>query len=326
MEDIKRRSEEIDKEIQKLYKERMKLSNMTMELADLGDVKSIVETALKNTPEVFPDCALVACQGVPGSYSQAAAKQLFNHPDINFYKNFEDVFLAIERGECEYGVLPIENSTAGSVNKIYDLLIYHRCYIVRSTRLKINHNLMAHAGSKRNKIQRIYSHEQALNQCEGYLKGFDDVEVLTCSNTAKAAKIAAEDETGTTAAICSSSCAEIYDLDILDRAIQDNNNNYTKFICISKTPQIFPGADITSIMAKISHKPGSLFEVMKIFAEKGYNLTKLESRPVPDTAFEFMFYFDFDAPIVHEGFVDAIMEMSLHCEDLEYLGSYTERI
>lgn len=322
--EINERRKELDEQIAKLYKEKMLLNE---KIADENmEFRSFLESALHNAPLHWPECASVACQGIEGSNSQQAAETIFRYPDTMFFKNFEGVFSAIEAGLCEYGVLPIENSTAGSVNKIYDLMVDHKFYIVRSTRLNIQHNLMVKPGTKAEAVTEIHSHEQALAQCEEYLKkAYPNAKLIACSNTAEAArKVSLSDEP--IAAVCAGRCEELYNLSNIDPSIQCHDSNFTRFICISKTPQIYPGADKTSIMATIPHKPGSLFSILGKFHEKGYNLIKLESRPIPDTDFEFMFYFDYEASIYHGEFVNTLCELEKLCESMTYLGSYTEKI
>ena len=322
--DINAKRMELDQQISALYRERMKL-NEEIASEDL-EFREFLKSAIENAPLNWPECASVACQGVEGANSQEAAETIFRYPDLMYFKNFEAVFSAIESGLCEYGVLPIENSTAGSVNKIYDLMVDHKFYIVRSTRLKIEHNLMVKPGTKLREVTEIFSHEQALMQCEDYLKeNFPNVKLTACGNTAEAARKVAESE-GKYAAICSSRCTQLYSLENVRPSIQDHDSNYTRFICISKTPQIYPGADKTSIMATVPHKPGSLYHILGKFEEKGYNLIKLESRPIPATDFEFMFYFDYEASMYHHEFINTLCELDNLCDSMTYLGSYTEKI
>ena len=225
-----------------------------------------VQTAIENTPKLFPPAATVACQGVAGAYSTHAAERLFQRPNIQHFKSFESVFAAIANGFCEYGVLPLENSTAGSVTKIYNLMQSYDFYIVRSLRLKIDHNLLAPKGVDLKDIREIFSHEQALAQCAGYLEQFGaDVKITPCENTAAAALAVANSDRRDVAAISSHSCAELYGLSCLARDIQDRSNNYTRFICISRKLEIYPGADRTSIMMTLPHRPGSLYKALARF-------------------------------------------------------------
>ena len=283
-----------------------------------------VKEALENTPKLFPQRAMVACQGIEGAYSQIACEKIFRTPNIMYFQNFEGVFAAIENGLCEYGVLPIENSTAGSVNRIYDLMAQHNCYVVRSARLKVDHSLLAKKGTKLSDIKEIFSHEQAINQCAGFLKTLPGVKVTVVENTAMAAKMVAESERTDVAALSSHSCASLYGLDCLASSVQDKGNNFTRFICISKNLEIYPGADRTSIMCVVPHRPGSLFKVLSRFFALGINLVKLESRPIPDRDFEYMMYFDFDTPLYSKEFVQVISELETMCEEFRYFGSYSE--
>lgn len=285
-----------------------------------------VSAALENTSKLFPTKALVACQGVEGAYSQIAAEKLFRAANIVYFNNFEGVFSAIEKGMCKYGVLPLENSTAGSVNNIYDLMIGHNFKIVRSVRLKIDHNLLAKRGASLSDIKEIFSHEQAIHQSEKFLKTLPGVKVTVCANTAMAAKMVSESDRTDVAALSSRYCAEQYGLDIIESAVQDNANNYTRFICISKDTEIYPGADRTSVMMVISHKPGSLYRVLSRFFAIGVNLTKLESRPIPNRDFEFMFYFDIDASVYSPQLPMLFAELETSCEEFRYLGTYSEII
>ena len=241
---------------------------------------------------------------------------------IMYFKNFDGVFNAIEQGLCQYGILPIENSTAGSVNKVYDLMISHNFSIVRTFRLKVDHNLLAKPGASIEDIKVIYSHEQAINQCAGFLSGLKGVKIIPVENTAVAAQMAASEEGA--AALSSRSCAELYGLNNLAASIQDKGNNHTRFICISKNLEIYPGADKTSIMMVLPHRPGSLYRIMARLFTLGINVTKLESRPIPDREFEFMFYFDLETSIYSEEFVQLMCELDELCEEFKYLGSYCE--
>ena len=283
-----------------------------------------IADAIENTPKLFPRSPMVACQGVEGANSQIACEKMFQSPFILYFKSFESVFSAIEQGLCQYGILPIENSTAGSVKKVYDLMIRHNFSIVRTFRLKIDHNLLAKPGVKLGDIREIYSHEQALNQCSAFLETLTGVKLIAVENTAVAAKMVAESDRTDIAAISSRSCMELYGLANLAPSIQDKDNNRTRFICISKNLEIYPGADKTSIMMILPHRPGALYRVLARLYVLGINVTKLESRPIPDRDFEFMFYFDLDTSIYSEEFVQLMCELDELCEEFRYLGSYSE--
>ena len=283
-----------------------------------------IAESIEKTPKLFPQNPIVACQGVEGAYSQIACEKIFKNPFIMYFKNFDAVFTAIEQGMCQYGILPIENSTAGSVTKVYDLMIRHNFSIVRTFRLKVDHNLLVKPGTTLKDVRTIYSHEQAINQCSEFLQSLPGVNVIPVANTALASEMVSMAENNDVAALSSRFCAELYGLTCLASSVQDKGNNRTRFICISKNLEIYPGADKTSIMMILPHKPGALYKVLARMYTLGINVTKLESRPIPDREFEFMFYFDLDASIYSEEYIQLICELDDLCEDFKYLGSYTE--
>ena len=287
-----------------------------------------IESAMESTPNLFPPSATVACQGVEGAYSQLACEKMFKHPQVMYFGSFESVFSAIENGFCDYGVLPLENSTAGSVKQIYDLMLRHSSFkIVRSTRLKVDHNLVAKKGTKLEDIKEIFSHPQAISQCTAFLEKLGkDVKVTPCENTAAAAAAVAQSDRTDVAAISSHRCIELYGLERLAADIQDRSNNYTRFICISKKLEIYPGADKTSLMVVLPHRPGSLYQILARFYALGLNLIKPESRPLPEREFEFMFYFDLETSVYSDEFIRMVDDLSSVCEEFQYLGSYSEVI
>ena len=291
---------------------------------ELSPLYEEISRSIENTPKLFPQTPIVACQGVEGAYSQIACEKIFKSPFILYFKNFEAVFTAIEQGMCQYGILPIENSTAGSVTKVYDLMIRHNFSIVRTFRLKIDHNLLAKPCVNLEDIKEIYSHEQAINQCGDFLHSLTGVNVIPVANTALASEMVAKSDRQDVAALSSRSCAELYGLNCLAASVQDKGNNRTRFICISKNLEIYPGSDKTSIMMILPHKPGALYKVLARLYTLGINVTKLESRPIPDREFEFMFYFDLETSIYSEEFIQLMCELDDLCEEFKYLGSYTE--
>ena len=210
------------------------------------------------------------------------------------------------------------------MNSVYDQMISRHFYIVRSTRVKIDHTLIGLPGTKTEEIKEIYSHEQALQQCSRYLEANKGWQVNVCRNTAAAAKMIAERGDRSAAAISSAACAPLYGLEILDTDIQNNSHNHTRFICIAKQPEIYPGADHTSLMLVLPNRPGALYQILGRFNAQGINLTKLESRPMPGRDFEFMFYFDIDASVYSPAFTRLMEELDVTLEQFSYLGSYSE--
>ncbi len=284
-----------------------------------------ISTALDKTPQLFPERAVVACQGTEGAYSQHACEKMFKLPQIMYMSSFEAVFKAVDSGLCRYGILPLENSTAGSVSMVYDLMSQYNFYIVRSVRCRINHALLSKATSL-SQIKEIWSHEQAIEQCAQFLADHKDIKVMPFSNTAAAAKEIAESGRTDVAVIASPDCAALYGLNVLKRNIRDNASNDTRFICISKELEVYPGADRTSMKLTLPHRPGSLYHILAKFFASDINLVKLESRPLPGSDFEFMFYFDVSESVYSPVLSTLLCELDAETEDFEYLGSYTELV
>ena len=213
----------------------------------------------------------------------------------------------------------------GENNKVYDLMISRRFKIVRTARIKIDHNLLALKGVDISEIREIVSHEQAISQCTAFIAGLGpDVKVTCVENTAKAAQMVAESGRRDLASLSSRSCATQYGLSVLRSSVQDNGNNHTRFICITNNTEIYPGADRSSLMVVVPHRPGSLYRMLSKFNALGINLLKLESRPIPDRDFEFMFYFDLELSVYSPKLAELLAELENECEKFSYLGTYTE--
>ena len=270
----------------------------------------------------FPSRAVVACQGMEGAYSQMACDKLFSLPQIMYFNRFDGVFRAVEAGMCRYGILPIENSSAGSVTEVYDLMEKYNCKIVRSLKLKIEHCLLAKPGVKLSDIKEVVAHEQALNQCGEFLKAHG-VKITIFSNNAAAAQYVSQSDRTDIAAIASAGCADLYGLQILTDRVSNTDHNYTRFICISKNLEIFEGANRITFVASASHRPGSLYSLLAKFAAKGMNISKLESRPIPGKDFEFRFYFDVEAS-VHSPDTQKILSQLEKEDFFTFLGAYSE--
>lgn len=299
----------------------------TMNAEYVSEIGEKINCALSKGELSFPDRAKVACQGVAGAYSGIAADRLFELADITYFKNFDGVFQAVEKGFCKYGVLPIENSSAGSVNQVYDLMKAHKFYIVQSLRVSINHNLVVNKDTNLKDIKEIFSHEQALSQCKKYLEKFPLAKITACPNTAVAAKMLAESGRKDAAAISSRECADLYGLKLLETNVQDSDNNYTRFILIAKDMEFYSGANKISIMTTLpQNSPGSLNKLLAKFSNLGINLTKLESRPIVGSSFEFMFYFDFECDIRKKGVQNLLMELDNSTEQFTFLGAYKEKV
>ena len=296
-------------------------------LSPESGLSQTIQKAMDETPNLFPEKAFVACQGVEGAHSSVACQKLFEKPSIMYCNSFSAVFHAVESGLCAYGVVPLENSSAGSVTQIYNLMSEHKFSIVRSTRMQIEHSLLAKKGTQLEDIKEIYSHPQAISQCSEFLESLGKgVKVTECENTAVAAKMVAESDRCDVAALSGEICATQYGLQVVKPYVQNTKNNYTRFICFSKNLEIYPGADRTSLLIRTPHKAGALYSVIANFYSLGINIIKLESRPIPESDFEFMFYFDIDVSVYSEklpAIID-LLEYSLGEKNIKYLGSYRE--
>ncbi len=284
------------------------------------------ELAAAETRSPFPETALVACSGGEGAYAQQAASRLFAAPAILYFNGFESVFEAVEKGLCAYGVLPVENSSAGSVAAVYDLMQRHRFHIVRGVRLKVDHVLLANRGTSPGDVREIASHPQALAQCSQFLKAHADVRAVPATNTAVAARELAASGRKDAAVIASRACAELYGLDVLPAAVMDSAFNYTRFICIARDLAVYPQTNKVALMLSLPHRPGSLSDILDRFASADVNLTKLESRSVLGSAFEYRFAFEFEAdpsnPAVRALLADLSTDPEI--ERFAFLGAYEE--
>ncbi len=313
--------------IHRFYSSLFELGRAYRECRDPGStkVRKMLAEVLEKDFGEFPQSGTVAVQGVEGANSQMAADSLFPRGNLMFFKSFEAVFDAVESGLCRFGVIPIENSSNGSVRAAYELLNRKNVSIVKSTRLCIRHELLAKPGTKLSDIREIRSHEQALGQCSEFLKSLGGkVSVVPCANTAMAAELASRSEFGDIAAIASHPACELYGLVPIAENIQNSDNNYTRFICISKEREIYPGADRISLILALKHRPGALYEILARLTALEINLIKLESCPIVGHDFEFMFFFEMQGS-VRDPRVAAMLEtLEQTCESFKFLGNYAE--
>ncbi|MDR0867064.1 MAG: chorismate mutase [Planctomycetota bacterium] len=312
-------------ETKMLFSELFELSRMRQRRRLLANtpLATKIDYALAATPPEFPKMAtFIACQGVEGSYGQQACDRLFFKPNILYFNQFADVFNAVEKGMCSYGVLPIENSIAGSVTQVYDLMREHHFYIARSIKQRLDHALLARPHTTIADVREILSHEQGLRQCANFLTNFRSVKITAVENTAVAARLVAASERRDLAAISSARCAEIYGLTPLRTDL--TVNNYTRFICITRHLEIYPGANRVSLMLTLPHRAGSLNRIIARFAALGLNLLKIESRPISGKDFEFMFYFDIEASAFEAPTRMLLGDLSVELPMCEFLGNYTE--
>ena len=270
----------------------------------------------------FQAASRIGCQGTAGANSETAARLIFGEKPLIFHKTFEDVFAAVQSGELDYGVLPVHNSTAGSVNSTYDLMAKYSVYTVREVCVEINHCLAAREDIPLDSVKTVYSHPQAISQCCDFLTA-QGLRTAEYGNTATAAKMVSEsDPAENLAAICSVDCAQRLGLKVLARNIADCSVNRTRFVCIARELQVAPESDAVSVMLKIPHTEGSLYRLLTKFYVNGMNLLRIESRPIKDGSFDVMFYLDFSGR-PDDPSVKAVMnDLAENLEYFRFLGTF----
>lgn len=305
-----------------LYGSMMELSrDLQYTIVNGGEkLKNVIDTA-QTELNAQSDKWNIACMGMSGSNSHLAAVGFFPNANISLEKNFDKVFEAVESDKCDFGVLPVENSSAGSVSRVYDLILKYRYYIVGEIDLPIEHCLCGIPQTNLSDIEYVLSHEQGLSQCSLFLSenGF---QLKKCGSTSAAAKTVAEEKRINWAAICNQQAAEEYGLKVLDKNIQNTDNNCTRFIVISKKPIITDNAQRISLCFALPHRSGSLYNVLCRFASHGLNLTKIESRPIPDAQFEYLFYLDFTGNVRDADNSRMICSLSEELPEFSFLGNY----
>ncbi len=285
---------------------------------------SLLEQNLQSPPKL-PENPRIACQGVAGAYSHIAAKKFFPHADsIDFYSTFEEVFEAVQNETADFGVLPVENSNAGSVMQVYQPMRHYSFYIQHRTKIRVAHCLCARPGVTKEQLTDIYSHPQAIMQCERYLSNLTGVEVHEHANTAIAAKMVAESDLPI-AAICSELSAELYGLDILQRDIQDNNENFTRFVCISKQCYLQKDANRITISFNLPQKTkGALYRMLTKFSVHDVNMSKIESMPNGSSNFDCIFYVDLDGHVADQDIRYLLCDLEEELPDFLFLGNYCD--
>lgn len=287
---------------------------------DPGYAAYLADVAKARQPVANPR---VAYQGEPGCYSEEATAGFFGG-DVNSVGKpwFNDVFAALESGEVDYAVLPVENSSTGSIRQVYDLMAQYRYYIVGEWQVPVEHCLAALPGVELSQIQTVYSHEQGLMQSEKYLDAHRDWKRVPTLDTAGSAKLVAEKGDTTAAAICSKRAAQLYGLHILAQRVNHNTMNHTRFAVVSPVPELRPDCDKISAVFRLPHQSGSLHEILTIFAVQGLNLLKIESRPIPGRGFEYLFFLDFTGDLTAPGMDGVLHELSQLATEVRILGNY----
>lgn len=305
----------------------MEISRAYQASLDPKDSKLItaIKTSRLPADALYPHAGRIAVQGVEGAFGQKAADRLFDRGSLLFFKSFGAVFDAVENGLCDFGIVPIENSSYGSVREVFSQFQTHNVYITRATKVNVQHELLAKPGTQLSDIREIYSHEQAIGQCDSFLKSLGSkVKIIPVANTALAAKMVAESGRNDVASISSHDSGELYGLRTVRSNIMDSANNYTRFVALKKAPVVYPGANRISIYLTTPHRPGALYQILSQFEALGINITKLESVPITGSDFEFMFYIDFTASVWDDGVLHLLDYLNKNCDIFKYLGNYPE--
>jgi prephenate dehydratase len=267
----------------------------------------------------------VAYQGEPGAYSEAAALTYAPGAEVVPCPSFDEVFRTVEAGTVALGVLPIENSIGGTIHRNYDLLLEHDLTIVGDREIRLVHSLLALPGVALGQVRQIFSHPQALAQCDRFLRGLPGVEVVATYDTAGSAKLLQDRQLTDAAAIASERAARVFGLAVLQTGIQDHSDNFTRFIVVSRTDAERPSdedTNKTTIVFSLPNEPGALFKALSVFALRGIDLTKLESRPLPGRPWEYLFYVDLRVGAQDVACARALAHLGEFAPTLRNLGSY----
>lgn len=309
--------QELEKSTEVLFETIMDISKCKQQQEIFKEKSNIDFCEFPPTNEVK-----IGCQGTMGAYSHIAANKIFGDVPVSFLGKFEDVFKAVEDGTIDFGILPIQNSTAGSVSLTYELMKKYNFYISAGISVKVEHCLAIKKGTDFSRVTSVYSHEQALAQCSDYLSA-NNLKPVEYANTALAGEFVAE-SSEPIAAICSAECAERCGLEIISDNIANASENYTRFICISKNIYISKDADIISVSLALPHTPGALYRLLTKFAVIGLNLLRIESKPIASKDFDVVFYLDFAGSIRQPEVLQIIAALKSELTYFKFLGNYNE--
>lgn len=316
-------SSDFDKKgIQELYQQLMSMSRK-LQYQQLVKAGALGRLPFIEIDSLGVEKARVVFQGMEGAYGQAAMKTYFGE-DCNSYsvRTFRDAMEAIEEGAADYAVLPIENSTAGAVNEVYDLLVEFENYIVGETIIPIKNTLSGLPGTDISEIERVYSKVEALMQASHFLGEHGDWQQISVANTALAAKKILEDQDKHQAAVCSAYAASVYGLSVLADSINDEKNNSTRFIVITNQKVFLKDAKKISICLELPHESSSLYHLLSHFAYNDLNMTKIESRPMEGKSWEYRFFIDFEGNLADPAVKNAIRGLREEGRNLRILGNY----
>lgn len=322
---IKRHTENIQDEAQKRQAGEF-LENL-MYLSRKAQSEMIKSNTDVKKAEGKKPCCKAGYQGIEGSFSHQALLEYFGQNVQNTsFLSFKNVFEALEKDEIEYGVLPIENSSTGSITEVYDLLGKYNFYIVGEKCIHVEHNLLGIKGAELSDINEVYSHEQGFLQCSEFFDNYPKWRCIPYINTAKSAEYVSIENSKNKACVASKEAACIYNLNIMKGNINNTKNNYTRFVIIGKNPKTEKGCDKISIVLSLPHKAGSLYSVLKHFAEDNLNMVKIESRPIKNKSWQYFFYIDFSGNIFDENTKNALDKIEKESLYFKFLGNYVSEV
>ena len=310
------------KGVQELYQQLMSMSRK-LQYQQLVQAGALGKLPFIEIDSLQASKARVVFQGTEGAYGQAAMKNYFRENCNSYHvRTFRDAMEAIEEGAADYAVLPIENSSAGSVNEMYDLLVEFENYIVAETIIPITHTLAGLPGASLSDIERVYSKAEALMQTSHFLDDHSDWQQISVANTAIAAKKILEDQDKSQAAVCSAYAASVYGLEVLEDAINDEQNNSTRFIVVTNQKVFLKGASKISICFEVPHESGSLYHILSHIIYNDLNMTRIESRPIEGRSWEYRFFIDFEGNLEDAAVKNAIRGLREESRSLKILGNY----
>ncbi|MCF2680177.1 prephenate dehydratase [Faecalicatena contorta] len=310
------------KGVQELYQQLMSMSRK-LQYQQLVQAGALGKLPFIEIDSLQASKARVVFQGTEGAYGQAAMKNYFGENCNSYHvRTFRDAMEAIEEGAADYAVLPIENSSAGSVNEMYDLLVEFENYIVAETIIPITHTLAGLPGASLSDIERVYSKAEALMQTSHFLDDHSDWQQISVANTAIAAKKILEDQDKSQAAVCSAYAASVYGLEVLEDAINDEQNNSTRFIVVTNQKVFLKGASKISICFEVPHESGSLYHILSHIIYNDLNMTRIESRPIEGRSWEYRFFIDFEGNLEDAAVKNAIRGLREESRSLKILGNY----
>lgn len=308
--------------VEELFEQIMSMSRK-LQYKKLAEKGCIGKLPFIGVDKLETENARVVWQGAEGAYSQMAMEQYFGKNVNSFHVDtFRDAMAAIDEGSADFAVLPIENSTAGIVNEIYDMLVKYENYIVGEQIIKIEHCLMAVPGTKLEDIKTVYSHPQSLMQSAKYLQEHASWKQISMANNAFAARKVAEDEDKTQAAIASAHAAETYGLEILEQGVNQSSTNSTRFIIVTNQKIFLKNAKKVSICFEVPHESGSLYHMLSHFIYNNLNMNKIESRPLEDRNWEYRFFIDFDGNLADSAVKNALRGLRDEARNMKILGNY----